>query len=216
MSTTTVTGINSATTSASKSNKNVLGKEDFLKMLIAQLKNQDPLNPLDGKEFAAQLAQFSSLEQLQNMNTQLGSLGTSLSSMNNSQLVNLIGNEVSANGNTTQVSGSTNTLYYNLPSDIQQGAVKIYDAQGALVKTLSVGSQKAGINSLTWSCANVPAGTYTFEMSATDSKGVAVSPTTMVTGKVTSATFKSGVPYLTVNGQDIAFSDILSVRKPSN
>ncbi len=209
-----VTGVTSGTTSTTQTNKSVLGKEDFLKMLIAQLKNQDPLNPVDGKDFAAQLAQFSSLEQLQNMSTQLGSLGTSISSMSNSQLVNLIGNEVSANGNTTQVSGSTNTLYYNLPSDVKQGVVKIYDAQGALVRTLSFGSQKTGINSLTWSCSNVPAGTYTFEMSAKDSKGTAVSPTTMVTGKVTSATFKNGVPYLTVNGQDIAFSDIISVRKP--
>jgi flagellar basal-body rod modification protein FlgD len=213
---TTVTGINSGTTSASQSNKNVLGKEDFLKMLIAQLKNQDPLNPVDGKDFAAQLAQFSSLEQLQNMSTQLGSLGTSISSMSNSQLVNLIGNEVSANGNTTEVQGSTNTLYYNLPSDVKQGVVKIYDAQGALVRTLSLGSQKAGINSLTWSCLNVPAGTYTFGVSATDASGKDVSPTTMVTGKVTSTTFKNGVPYLTVNGQDIAFSDIISVRKPVN
>ncbi len=56
---------NTANTTATTSTKNVIGKDEFLKMLIAQLKNQDPLNPLDGTAFTAQLAQFSSLEQLQ-------------------------------------------------------------------------------------------------------------------------------------------------------
>jgi len=209
----TVSSISNGTTTSTEKNKNVLGKDDFLKMLIAQLKNQDPLNPLDGSQFAAQLAQFSSLEQLQNINTQLETLGTSFSSLNNAQVANLIGNEVSANGNTTTVGGSTNTLYYNLPSDVAQGTIKIYDTQGSLIKTLSFGSQKAGINSMTWNSSNVTAGTYTFEVSATDSSGNAVSPTAMVTGKVTSATFKNSVPYLTVNGQDVAFSDIVSIRK---
>lgn len=211
----TVSSINSAIASSSQTKKTTMGKDDFLKMLIAQLKNQDPLNPLDGTNFAAQLAQFSSLEQLQNMSTQLETMSSSFSSMNNVQVANLIGNEVSAKGNSTNVEGSTNTLYYNLPSDVKQGNVKIYDAQGILVRTQTFGSQKAGINSLTWNCANLPAGTYTFEISATDTSGKDITPTTMVTGKVTGATFKSGVPYLTVNGQDLAFADIISIRKPS-
>jgi flagellar basal-body rod modification protein FlgD len=212
----TVSSINSGTTSSSLTKNTIMGKDDFLKMLIAQLKNQDPLNPLDGSNFAAQLAQFSSLEQLQNMNTKLETLGTSFSSLNNVQVANLIGNEVSAKGNTTTVEGSTNTMYYNLPSDVKQGTVKIYNAEGTLMKTFSFGSQKAGTNSLTWNSSNVSAGTYTFEVSATDSSGNDVSVTSMVTGKVTGATFKNNVPYLTVNGQDIAFADILSVRKPAN
>jgi flagellar basal-body rod modification protein FlgD len=211
-----VSSINSGTASSTQTKNAIMGKDDFLKMLIAQLKNQDPLNPLDGSNFAAQLAQFSSLEQLQNMNTKLQTLGTSFSSLNNVQVANLIGNEVSAKGNTTTVEGSTNTMYYNLPSDVKQGTVKIYNAEGTLMKTFSFGSQKAGINSLTWNSSNVSAGTYTFEVSATDSSGKDVSVTSMVTGKVTGATFKNNIPYLTVNGQDIAFADILSVRKSAN
>jgi flagellar basal-body rod modification protein FlgD len=211
----TVTGINSGTTKSSQEIKSVMGKDDFLKMLIAQLKNQDPLNPLDGSNFAAQLAQFSSLEQLQNMNTQLGSLGSSLSSLTNGQLVNLIGNEVSADGNAINVEGSTNTFYYDLPSNVEGGTIKIYDTQGTLVKTLSLGSQKAGTNSLTWDCSNITAGTYTFEVSASDSKGNDVSASAITTGTVTGVTFKSGSPYVTVNGKSIAFSDIISISKPA-
>ncbi len=211
---TTVTGINGGTTSINQTKKTTMGKDDFLKMLIAQLKHQDPLNPLDGTNFAAQLAQFSSLEQLQNINTLMETMGSSFSSMSNMQMANLIGNEVSAKGNTTQVGGSTNTLNYSLPSDVKQGVAKIYNTQGMLVRTLNFGSQNAGINSLTWNCSDVPAGTYTFEVSATDISGKDISPTTLITGKVASATFKNSVPYLSVNGQDIAFSDIISIRKP--
>ncbi|MBU8911758.1 MAG: flagellar hook assembly protein FlgD, partial [Desulfobacterales bacterium] len=71
-----------------------MGKDDFLKMMIAQLQHQDPLNPLDGTDFTAQLAQFSSLEQLSNMNTQLETLGLYQSSLNNAQSISLIGKEI--------------------------------------------------------------------------------------------------------------------------
>ena len=146
----TVTGVTSGTTNSTQTNKSVLGKDDFLKMLIAQLKNQDPLNPLDGTNFAAQLAQFSSLEQLQNMNTHLTALTSSLSSTSNSQMVGLIGNAVVANGNSITVSGATTQLAYNLSQNASQGTIKINDSQGNLVQTLSFGSQQAGSNTMNW------------------------------------------------------------------
>ncbi len=72
------------TTTTTASTKNVMGKDEFLKMLIAQLKHQDPMNPMDGTAFTAQLAQFSSLEQLQNINTQLTSFTQQQQSLGNS------------------------------------------------------------------------------------------------------------------------------------
>ena len=77
-----------------------MGKDEFLKMLVAQLKHQDPMNPMDGTAFTAQLAQFSSLEQLQNINTQLTSFTKQQQSLGNAQAVNLIGREVLAKGDT--------------------------------------------------------------------------------------------------------------------
>ena len=94
------------TTTTTASAKNVLGKDDFLKMMIAQLKHQDPMNPMDGTAFTAQLAQFSSLEQLQNVNTQLTSFTKQQQALGNSQAVNLIGKQVLAKGNTVSVDGS--------------------------------------------------------------------------------------------------------------
>ncbi len=94
------------TTTTTASTKNVIGKDEFLKMLIAQLKHQDPMNPMDGTAFTAQLAQFSSLEQLQNINTQLTSFTRQQQSLGNTQAVNLIGREVLAKGDTIQAEGT--------------------------------------------------------------------------------------------------------------
>ena len=94
------------TTATTASTRNVIGKDEFLKMLIAQLKHQDPMNPMDGTAFTAQLAQFSSLEQLQNINTQLTSFTRQQQSLGNTQAVNLIGREVLAKGDTIQAEGT--------------------------------------------------------------------------------------------------------------
>ncbi|KHO62546.1 flagellar hook capping protein [Thermoanaerobacter sp. YS13] len=85
--------------------KNQLGKEDFLKLLVTQLKNQDPLSPMDDKEFIAQLAQFSTLEQMQNINN----------SFNAIRAINLIGKSINANinenGNVRTVMGKVDAIY---------------------------------------------------------------------------------------------------------
>jgi flagellar basal-body rod modification protein FlgD len=90
-------GTTSTSATSSSQSASALGKDEFFKMLLAQLKNQDPLNPQDGAEFSAQLAQFSSLEQLTNLNSALEAQGASYSSLMNLQSVSMIGKEVEAN-----------------------------------------------------------------------------------------------------------------------
>ena len=125
--TTTVTS--AASSKNSMSTDRVMGKEEFLKMLVAQLKNQNPLNPLDGTEFTAQLAQFSSLEQLQNVYAELKALSQRQASLNNSQLLGLIGREVTLKGNTFTASGAPVDLSYNLAQNANRVWVQIYDEQ---------------------------------------------------------------------------------------
>jgi len=192
-----------------------MGKDDFLKMMIAQLQHQDPLNPLDGTDFTAQLAQFSSLEQLSNMNTQLETLGLYQSSLNNAQSISLIGKEITTKGNIIKVDGPSADLTYSLSEGAGKVIVNIYNEGGNLVDTLELGTQQEGKNSVTWDCSGVAAGDYIFEISASDANGDEVSAYTMITGKVTGVSFEEGAPVLSVNGQDIPLGNVISVNEPA-
>lgn len=211
---TTVSNIaQSATTATASASQKTLGKDDFLKMLVAQLKNQDPLNPMDGTDFAAQLAQFSSLEQLTNMNEGIKSLGIYQMSMNNAQAVNLLGKEVTiGQGNTVSAEAPSVDLGYELAKDAKQVTVVIYDDKGDVVKTIERTDQNAGVNSVTWNRGDEEDGIYTYAVMAQDADGNNVSVTTKMTGKVTGVHFKDQTIYLTVNGQDIAFDDVTDVK----
>src|ERR1700742_304304 len=75
-----------------------LGENAFLKLLVAQMKNQDPLKPMDNTDFVAQLAQFSNLEQVMGINTRLDTLAAQGQGLQNTQIASLVGKEVSING----------------------------------------------------------------------------------------------------------------------
>jgi flagellar basal-body rod modification protein FlgD len=202
-------------TSTTSSDTKSIGKDDFMKLLLAQLKNQDPLKPMDGTDFAAQLAQFSSLEQLTNLNTELKNQGLNQMTMGYAQSVNMIGKEaIAQKGNTVQVNGATADVNYNLASDAATVAISIFDKDGKLVKTIEETGMKAGMNKLTWDCSSVTQGNYTFQISATDTAGKSVTADTMVSGLVTAAHFKNNSITLTVNGQEVALSDIVSIKQP--
>ena len=133
-----ITAINNQTIPSAASTRattDVLGKDDFLQLLVTQLQNQDPLNPMDSTEFTAQLAQFSSLEQLYNVNDNLDSLGTNQLTMNNTQTVSMIGKSAWAYGNIVQKSGSDDVrLHFALKGKAEETMVNIYNPQGDFVK----------------------------------------------------------------------------------
>jgi len=211
-----MTGIGAVTDSNNNSQnviqENTIGKDDFFKMLLAQIQNQNPLNPIDGADFAAQLAQFSSLERLGNINDQLETMNLYQASVNNAQSLNLIGREVTAKGDVLKVEGEPVDLTYNLSGYAKKVSIKIYNEKGSLVDTLEFGNQKEGRNSVVWDCNNVSKGNYTFDVSAIDDNGDNVDVDTMTTGVVAGVTFKNGSSYLSINGQDIAFGDVISVN----
>jgi flagellar basal-body rod modification protein FlgD len=212
-STIQATGSTTTATTAASGTKSALGKDDFLKMMIAQLKHQDPLNPMDGTAFTAQLAQFSSLEQLQNINSQMTSFTQQQQTLGNSQAVNFIGKQVLATGNTVSVNGNPVTLGYNLAGDAVSGQVQIYDANGQLVNTLSFTNQKQGLNSMTWNPPSSAKGTYSFAVSALDRSGKSVSASTVTQGTVTGVNFHDSATYLNVGGQEVGLADIVSVKQ---
>ena len=168
---------------------------------------------MDGTAFTAQLAQFSSLEQLQNINTQLSAFTKQQQSLGNTQAVNLIGKDVLARGSSLSADGSPVTLSYSLGADTASGQVQIYDSNGMLVDTLSFKNQKQGLNSITWNCPSSAKGTYSFAVSALDNSGKAVSADTLVQGTVTGVNYRDSATYLNVGGREIGFSDVISVKQ---
>lgn len=183
--------------------KDTLGRDEFLTMLVAQLQHQDPLNPLDGTDFTAQLAQFSSLEQLFGMNESLTGIHETLGAQQESDLFDLIGKRVKAEDNSIHVehdgivSGS-----YTL-EDRADVTITIYDSNGQEVRKLYPGWQDAGDYDVEWDGRDKSGkmsenGAYTFEISAKDDAGHYVTVNTYVSGEVTGVTYEYGLPYLMI------------------
>lgn len=211
---------NNSNTNPVSANKSVLGKDDFLKLMIAQLKNQDPLNPMDGTEYAAQLAQFSSLEQLINLNSYLKqSIDANYmltQSINNTMLANLIGKEVKVNSKDIQVNGQENiSIGYELPDGIKSVKVNIYNQYGTLIKSIEAANKK-GNNKLLWDLTDnngekVINGDYKFEVIASDYSDNVVSVTSYILGLIDGIKYTENGTLLIINGAQYSSGDILEI-----
>lgn len=216
MSTFTGTGSASATAVASKT----MGKEAFLKLLITQLQYQDPMNPADSTEFTAQLAQFSSLEQLSNVNENLNTLKLYQASMNNAQAVSLIGKEILAGGNGIEKKGvQPVSCEFDLGADAKRVVVSIYDSTGNFVTDVVATSMPAGRQSVAWDGRSrngnlVADGMYSYQIQAEGADGKKIAASSLTRGQVTGVTFDGSTPVLMVGGRRVAFGDILQVNAP--
>ena len=198
-------------------NDAIMGKDDFLNLLVAQLQHQDPLNPLEGTEFTAQLAQFTSLEQLNNINSNLESLQEYQAAAKNSQAVNLIGKTVEAPGNTMiRKDGNPAGFAFELTRDADYVAVNIYGPAGNYIRTIESGPAYAGRHLQEWDGRDqkgtlLPDGQYTYEVLATDRSGEAVSATPYVTSLVTGVNFDGKVPEILAGDFKISLDDVRQV-----
>lgn len=202
-----------------------LSREDFLQLLVAQLRNQDPLSPMESQEFAADLAQFSSLEQLVGVNERLEeSIGTDVvlaQAINNTLAATLLGQDVTTYGNDVSLeSGKDATMSFALAQKSADVQILIRNESGAIVRTISQESMEAGKQSVEWDGKNdsgklLPGGNYTFEVSAYDAEGESVPSQTYSTGRISGVRYENGQAVLIVNGKPIAFSNVLQVGASS-
>lgn len=199
-----------------------IGKDSFLKLLVAQMKYQDPMNPMEGTEFTAQLAQYTSLEQLTQINEQFTGMNTSLKTQNAYQAVDLVGKEVLADGNSFQVQkGASTGAILNLPEAAAETYIDIYDEDGDFVRGIQLGAVAAGQHSITWDALDargksVPDGQYAFEFTAYDADGLNIPVETQIAGKVDGVVLNGSEEAILLIGKlGVKLSDIKEIVNPA-
>ncbi len=229
MLTTAVPSPTSSSSSSSGSTSTVpvqtLGQNDFLKLLMAQLANQDPTAPVDDQQFAAQLAQFSSLQQLQDIGTKLDTLSSNQAAANQMQTTSLVGKNVlySIPSGLVPFDGTTAvSLDVNLSGAASSVNAAVTDASGNVVRVLTLGAEPAGMSAFSWDGKDtngnpLPAGSYGIAVSALGANGQAVTGSVYAQGTVTGVAFSSSgssAPVLIVGNQQVSLSNVVQVVNP--
>ncbi|MFB6278460.1 MAG: flagellar hook assembly protein FlgD [Salinibacter sp.] len=201
-----------------------VGKDGFLKMLVTQLKNQNPTDPMKGRDFASQLAQFSSVEQLTSIGDQLEAQKSGnkalMRSVNSGVATDLIGRTVEAKGNQFSWNGEgETTLGMDLNSSASEVTVTIRDDAGNAVRTRTLENVQAGSKEITWDGTSdagnqVPNGDYSFEIEATNPQGESVEASPYLKGSVDRISFGKDGTKLWVNGAKISMDRVRSVAAP--
>lgn len=198
----------------------VMGKDDFLKMLVTQLKNQDPMNPLEGTEYATQLAQFSSVEQLMQIGKLLEAQAASQAAAQDLAAATastalgaaIVGHDVLMAGNVFGVTeGAKSTVHAEFGGLAAKAVVHVYDAKGREVYSQQFVNLAKGRQDLDIDTSGLPTGDYTFKIDATATDNTAVKVGTYSLGTVSGMAFSDGDLLLRVNGQLIPMKNILEV-----
>lgn len=213
----------SASSTASKSGTSTLGMDAFLQLLVTQLQYQDPLSPMDDKEFVAELAQFSSLEQLTEINTGIDNLSTIGQEQQLLGAVNFIGKTIEANGTAVSLTGGeASAVTFTLPEDATTCLVNVLDSAGSIVRTVDLGATKAGEVEFTWDGKDYDGtvmddGQYQVAVTAANADGDTMKVSSTMTGTVAGITQVNGTYYLDIgNGRNVAFTDITNVVNSSS
>lgn len=204
-----------ATTASAKS-----GVEDtenrFLALLVAQMKNQDPLNPLDNAEVTSQMAQLSTVQGIEDMNASMEKLVASLGSNQMGQATNLIGRSVLVPGDVIGPAQENAVVGFDLDGAADTVKLTIENAAGATVRTIDLGEREAGVNIVAWDgLANdgtaAPEGAYTFKITASYN-GEAVTSERLHVGLVTSVSQDSkGVQLNLAGSGQASYADIRQI-----
>ena len=206
---------------ARKVGSNELGKEDFLKLLLTQLKNQDPTSPMESHQMAAQLAQFSSLEQLSNINSSIDGLATAQKPAQQFDTLKMIGKSVQ--GDSSKIYrgdlAAIHDISFTLGQDVESAKMKVKDELGNVVREFDAQGLKKGKNSFTWdgvvdNGSKARPGHYTIEIDSRGKNGNKVHAETKFNGLVTGVNFSPAGPILMMGNQSVKLSDIKSIVDP--
>jgi len=189
----------------------------FYKLLVAQMQNQDPTNPMDNSQMTSQIAQMNTVSGINQLNTTVQSLASTLQGSQAMQSANLLGRSVLVPGTSLQLSQGQANFGANLSQAVDTANVTINDSTGKTVRTLALGAQPAGIQNFAWDGTTdtgqtAPDGAYTFALLATQS-AQPVTATTLSSGLVQSVSMATTGLKLNLSGLgNVVFSDLQQVR----
>ncbi len=216
-----VTSVSSATDlstyTSSSTGGTTLGQEDFLTILVAQLENQDPLDPQDSSEFIAQMAQFSTLEQQIQTNQNLETLIASAGNTESYSAFQLLGTEIVAESDSFSYAGGSVELGFSLEEGADEVTISIYDADNSLVATLQVSDAEAGASFFSWDGTGddgslSASGDYSFNVSVV-ADATEVAAISLVRAGVTQVSLESSGSVLKTDAGEFYLADIASVSK---
>jgi flagellar basal-body rod modification protein FlgD len=213
------TGSSTGGTTSANAPGGAMGKDQFMKLLIAQMQNQDPMNPMQGDQMAAQLAQFSTLEQLQQMNATLSGQSSAsaslLGAIQTNAAMGTIGHGILAIGDGVQVggSGATQSVTAEIGANAKSATLNIYDANGKIVGHRDLGAISGGRQTfeLGDAVSGVGAGAYRYGIDAQDADGNPISVTTYMSGRVDGITSGTDGLVLMLGGLQIPYANVVTV-----
>jgi len=204
-----------------------LGKDDYLQLLITKLENQDPMKPMADEDFVAQLAQFSTLEQMNNIAEGMGESNEldylQMQSINNTMAAGLIGNDIKAQANgysgVLLSEDDPATISFSLSDAAATVDFVITDALGREVRSVTVNGMAPGEQLYAWNGEDnngdrVRPGVYDVDIRAYDGNGDPIDHTMRLVGPVESIAYRDGAAYLQVNGKELSLGDIIAIGRP--
>ena len=215
--TSSLNSLPAVTGTAAPAAKNTLDKDSFLKLLTTQLQKQDPLSPLDSNAFVAQLAQFSSVEALENMGKKLDTLALGQANANQMAVPQMIGKEILFTADKLAATKGIPSRFSVTQQDSSDTTVAIIsDAAGRVVRTLPLGARGAGSFPVTWDGLDeagnpVATGQYQLTVAATKKDGTQVGTSTSVRGVVTGVSFEGSVPQLLVGANVVQLGAVTEI-----
>jgi len=195
---------------ATPQTQNEAGSADrFLKLLVTQMQNQDPLNPMDNAQITSQMAQINTVNGVETLNTTVKSLNTQFVQMQALQGATLVGHDITLAGNRLDVQGGEGTGQYELPSTADAVKLEVLSPAGHVLDTVQLGAQAAGRHDITWPAKDQADGAELhFRITAT--KGTQeIKSTLLMRDKVDAVTATpAGLVLQTQNSGDVKYSDV--------
>ncbi|MDH1764427.1 flagellar hook assembly protein FlgD [Comamonas aquatica] len=214
---------NTSTSSGSGSVTSAADMQDqFLTLLVAQLQNQDPTNPMDNSQLTSQMAQISTVSGIEKLNSTVESVSSQLASMQMLQGVSMIGRTVLSEGNQLGLAASedeegniklSGTAAFDLEGSASNVTVTITDANGKIVDTIEMGSAQAGRNYFTWDGSDYTGESMDLRFKVTATNGdAAVKSTTLSPNAVVATSISNGSLMLELaNGESINYNSVKAV-----